>query len=80
MEFRPRQLVLDLQTSDSPPKRYAAEVPLFAAVQPDQCSHRVLGTKLEVTLAKAEAVPWPVLRSDDVPTGEILQLGQAATA
>ncbi|ROW11510.1 hypothetical protein VMCG_00989 [Cytospora schulzeri] len=40
-------------------------------------THKILGTKLEVTLAKAEVSSWPVLRADDRLTGEILQVGRA---
>ncbi|KAL2757560.1 hypothetical protein ACRALDRAFT_1074553 [Sodiomyces alcalophilus JCM 7366] len=78
VEFHPRTLSLDLLTSDAPtPKRYRAEVPLFAEIDPDKSTFKVLGTKLEVTLAKADGASWPVLRSDDRLTGEILQIGKA---
>jgi hypothetical protein len=36
-----------------------------------------MGTKLELTLAKADGLGWPVLRSDDKHTGEIIQAGRA---
>ncbi|ROT37390.1 integrin beta-1-binding protein [Sodiomyces alkalinus F11] len=77
VDFHPRTLSLDLLTSDTPtPKRYRAEVPLFAEIDPDKSTFKVLGTKLEVTLAKADGASWPVLRSDDRLTGEILQVGK----
>lgn len=77
VEFQPKQLVLDLTTSDSPPKRYAAEVPLFGAIDTDKSSYKVLGTKLELALVKADGASWPVFRGDEALTGEILQVGKA---
>lgn len=72
---------MDLPTTDSPrPKRYRVEVPLYAPIDPAASAHKILGTKLEVTLAKADGSSWPVLRSDDRLTGEILQVGRAGKA
>lgn len=80
VEFGTQTLTLDLPTSDAPtPKRYRAEVPLFAAIDPEKSTFKVLGTKLEVTFAKADGESWPVLRSDDRLTGEILQIGKAGS-
>lgn len=75
--FTQSSIQLDLPTSDSPPKRYRTEVPLFGSIDPDKTTYKILGTKLEVTLAKAEVSSWPVLRADDRLTGEILQVGRA---
>ena len=80
VEFKDHSVVLDLTTSDAPPKRYAAEVPLYAAIDPAKSTYKILGTKLEVTLVKADGLSWPVLRSDDALTGEILQVGRAGRA
>src|SRR3954468_23705920 len=80
VDFQPQSLVLDLPTTDAPVKRYKAEVPLFAPIDTAKSSFKVLGTKLEVTLVKADGSSWPVLRSDDRLTGEILQVGQAGRA
>ncbi|KAK3694082.1 HSP20-like chaperone [Podospora appendiculata] len=79
--FQPQALHLDLPTTDAPvPKLYTAEVPLFGSIDTDKSSFKILGTKLEVTLVKADGSSWPVLRSDDRPTGEILQTGRAGRA
>lgn len=75
--FTQSTVQLDLPTADSPPKRYRAEVPFFGTIDPQKTTFKILGTKLEVTLAKAEVSSWPVLRADDRPTGEILQVGRA---
>ncbi|EGZ77563.1 CS-domain-containing protein [Neurospora tetrasperma FGSC 2509] len=77
VEFKPNSIVLDLPTTDSPVKRYKTEVSLFGPIVPEKSSYKILGTKLEVTLWKADGSSWPVLRSDDRPTGEILQVGRA---
>ena len=79
IKFGDNRIDLDLVTSDSPPKRYAAEVPLFSPIDPEKSTYKILGTKLEVTLVKADATSWPVLRSDDAHSGEILQIGKAGS-
>lgn len=68
----------DLPTTDN--KRYKDTYSLFAPIVPEKSSFRVLGTKLELTLAKADGTGWPVLRSDDPWTGERIQTGQAGRA
>ncbi|KAK3330150.1 HSP20-like chaperone [Apodospora peruviana] len=79
--FRDQELDLDLPTTDAPMlKRYRATVPLFAPVDTARSTFKILGTKLEVTLVKADGSSWPVLRSDDRLTGEILQIGRAGRA
>lgn len=78
--FTSSSVQLDLPTSDTPPKRYRTEVPLFGPIDPAKTTFKIMGTKLEVTLAKAEVSSWPVLRADDRPTGEILQVGRAGKA
>ncbi|KAK4101661.1 Phosphoenolpyruvate/pyruvate domain-containing protein [Parathielavia hyrcaniae] len=81
VEFRERKLALDLPTMDAPrPKRYKAQVPLYGPIDTAKSSFKILGTKLEVSLAKADGSSWPVLRSDDRPTGEIFQTGRAGRA
>ena len=77
VEFREQELVLDLATADSPPKRYTVDVPLYATIDAERSTFKILGSKLEVTLLKADGSSWPVLRSDEAPTGEILQVGRA---
>lgn len=78
--FTDSSVQLDLCTTDSPPKRYRTEVPLYTSIDPVKTTFKILGTKLEVTLVKAEVNSWPVLRADDRPTGEILQVGRAGRA
>ena len=78
IEFHPTNVTLDLRTTDS--KRYQSEFPLFATIKPEESKFRILGTKLEMTLAKADSTSWAVLRSDDKPTGEMIQVGRAGRA
>lgn len=76
VKFQGQSIDLDLITTDTPPKRYVAIVPLFAPIDAEKSSYKILGSKLEVTLAKGDGSSWPVLRSDDRNTGEILQVGR----
>ncbi|KAI0521422.1 Pyruvate/Phosphoenolpyruvate kinase-like domain-containing protein [Xylaria bambusicola] len=77
VEFNPNSLDLDLPTDEPAPKRYKASVPLFGEIDVQKSTFKILGTKLEVSLYKADGASWPVLRSDDQRTGEILQIGRA---
>ncbi|EGS17994.1 uncharacterized protein CTHT_0060070 [Thermochaetoides thermophila DSM 1495] len=77
VEFQDRAVDLDLRTTDTPVKRYKKLVQLWGAIDPAKSTFKVLGTKLEVSLAKADGASWPVLRAEDRPTGEILQVGRA---
>lgn len=71
VEFGAQEISLDLPTTDTPPKRYKAVVPLFGLIDTEKSSSKIMGTKLEVTFVKADGSSWPVLRSDDVRTGEV---------
>jgi hypothetical protein len=68
-------IALDLLTSDS--KRYAKDIKLFGAIDPEKSTFKIMGTKLELTLEKADGSGWPVLKADDPHTGEIIQAGRA---
>ena len=74
----PTTLDLDLPTSDS--KRYVQTIPLFASIDPNASQFKIMGTKLELTLVKADGSSWPVLRSDAARTGEIIQVGRPGRA
>ena len=74
----PTTLDLDLPTTDS--KRYIQSIPLFAPVDQEKSSFRIMGTKIEFELVKADGSSWPVLRSDEERTGEIIQVGRAGRA
>ncbi|KAH8808279.1 chord-domain-containing protein [Xylogone sp. PMI_703] len=73
----PKTVGLNLITSDSTPKRYTDLVPLFGPIDREASSFKIMGTKLELTLVKADGASWPTLRSDEARTGEILQVGKA---
>jgi CS domain len=74
----PTHLDLDLPTSDN--KRYVETIPLYAPIDQKASQFKIMGTKLELTLVKADGSGWPVLRSDDPRTGEIIQVGRAGRA
>ncbi|KAJ6145022.1 hypothetical protein N7470_008917 [Penicillium chermesinum] len=71
-------VTFDLPTTDN--KRYQDTYRLFAPIDPAQSSFKVLGTKLELVLVKADGTSWPVLRSDDKWTGQRIQIGNAGRA
>lgn len=71
MVFGAQDISLDLLTTDASPKRYKAVIPLFAPIDPETSTFKILGTKLEVTFVKGDGSSWPVLRSDDIRTGEV---------
>lgn len=77
VKFETQTLILDLPTTDTTPKRYRSHVPLFGKIDTEKSTSKIFGTKLEVNLHKADGASWPVLRSDDRLTGEILQIGRA---
>ncbi|KAF2842329.1 CORD and CS domain protein [Patellaria atrata CBS 101060] len=69
---------LDLITSDK--KRFKKDVALYASIDTGKSSFKILGTKLELNLVKADGTGWPVLRAEDPLTGEIIQAGGAGRA
>ena len=71
-------VLLDLPTADN--KRYKTELPFFGHIDPARSTYNITGTKLEMTLAKADGVSWPTLRSDEQRTSEIIQVGRAGRA
>lgn len=80
VEFHSNEISLDLVTSDATPKRYKANIPLFGPIDTATSTFKILGTKLEVNFVKADGSSWPVLRSDEQRTGEIIQVGKAGRA
>ncbi|KAI9924878.1 hypothetical protein ASPWEDRAFT_40553 [Aspergillus wentii DTO 134E9] len=75
VNFASTSVDLDLPTTDN--KRFKDTYQLFAPIDPEQSKFRVLGTKLELTLIKADGTSWPVLKSDDKWSGERIQIGKA---
>ncbi|KAF2092984.1 diploid state maintenance protein chpA [Rhizodiscina lignyota] len=73
-----KEVQLDLKTIDG--KHYAETIPLYGTIVPEESEFKVMGTKLELTLAKKDGLGWPVLRADDQLTGEIIQSGRAGRA
>lgn len=78
VELEANTITLDLPTTDN--KRYQDTYKLFAPIDPAQSSFKVLGTKLELVLFKADGTSWPVLRSDDQWDGTRIQVGNAGRA
>ncbi|PNS19824.1 Integrin beta-1-binding protein 2 [Sphaceloma murrayae] len=73
-----RTVELDLRTSDN--KRYKKDMGLFAGINTENSKFKIMGTKVEFEFVKADGTSWPVLKSDDRHTGEIIQTGRAGRA
>lgn len=73
----PLTVDLDLPTADN--RRYRTQLPLYGPIDPDRSTFKIMGTKLEMSLAKADRAGWPSLRSDGQRTGEIIQVGRAGS-
>lgn len=78
VDFAANTVTFDLPTTDN--KRFQDTYKLFASIDPEKSTSRVLGTKLELTLVKADGTSWPVLRSDDKWSGQRIQIGNAGRA
>lgn len=78
VDFTANSIVFDLPTTDN--KRFQDTYTLFAPIDAEESTFRVLGTKLELNLVKADGTSWPVLRSDDKWTGQRIQIGNAGRA
>ncbi|KAF2234835.1 chord-domain-containing protein [Viridothelium virens] len=73
----PTTIDLDLHTSDN--KSYQTSMPLYAPIDTAKSKYKIMGTKVEFELAKADGSGWPVLRADERLTGEIIQTGRAGS-
>lgn len=69
---------LNLPTAEN--KVFKTELPLFGDINTAESTYKILGTKLELTLVKLNAMSWPTLRSDEQRTSEIIQVGKAGRA
>ena len=71
----PISIELDLPTMDS--KRCKLNLSLFGPIEANKSNYKIMNTKLELMLHKADGRSWPRLRSDDNRTNEIIQIGQS---
>ena len=74
--FHANSIEVDLPTTDG--KKYTATLPLYAGITAEESEYKVLGTKCELKLRKADGTSWPTLRSDEEAKGVIVQVGRAA--
>jgi HSP20 family molecular chaperone IbpA len=73
--------VMDVRLETEGGEVYEERVELYAEVDKGECKVKVLGTKVEVTLAKKAPGGWPVWRrGEEAPKGIILQVGGAGRA
>ncbi|EXJ85932.1 hypothetical protein A1O1_06301 [Capronia coronata CBS 617.96] len=78
VEFKDNGVDIDLDLPTSDGKRFKATIPLFAPIEPGKSQFKIMGTKLELELAKKDGTSWSTLRSDEKGTGERIQVGRAA--
>ena len=69
---------VDLPTTDN--TIYRATIQLYGAIDIEKSTYKIMGTKLDINLAKADSMSWAVLQADDPRTGEIIQTGKAGRA
>lgn len=62
--FDATSLSVTAKLPDGSGSEYSLEIDLAHPVAPEKCSYKVLGTKLEVRLAKREGIRWPKLEGD----------------
>ena len=72
----PTSIRLDLHTQDN--KHYEAEIPLYGQIDTAKSTHKIMGTKVELALVKANGLSWATLRSDEQRPNEIIQVGKAS--
>lgn len=70
---------LDLRTADK--KRLRQTMELYGDVDVEKSGYKIMGTKLEFELVKAEGgLGWPALRRGEGAGGLIIQTGRAGMA
>lgn len=77
VEFSSDGTAVDMDLPTSEGKRFTRTIPLFAEIDPSKSQFKIMGTKLELVLAKKDGTSWSTLRSDERSTGERYQLGRA---
>lgn len=65
MKFEEWTLHVDLLLPGS--KRFKKSFDLFGPIDAAQSSYRILGTKVEVVLQKADGRSWPALEASEAP-------------
>ena len=65
VSFEEWSLNVDLPLPGS--KRFKKSFDLFGPIDPEKSSYRILGTKVEVTLQKADGRSWPALEPSEAP-------------
>ncbi|KAF9330254.1 hypothetical protein BG006_006801 [Podila minutissima] len=63
VEFKEREVNIDLRMPDG--KRFKLELPLFQPIEPVGSSFEVLGTKVEITMKKANGISWATLEPSE---------------
>lgn len=61
MKFEEWELAVDLHLPSN--KRFTKSYNLYGPIKPDTSTFRILGTKVEITLVKADGRSWPSLET-----------------
>lgn len=69
IEFHDERLTLDLFHQGS--KRFKTELQLFGPIIPEKSKYKIMGTKVELTLAKGNGLSWSGLRAGEAGAGMI---------
>jgi hypothetical protein len=73
VEITRDELRLDLPMEGG--KRYKEVIDLYGPVNAEESTFKVMGTKVDLTLKKADETSWVALRKGE-DTGEIIQIGK----
>lgn len=76
--FRPMQMHVDLILPAR--KRFTKSYPLYGPIDPAASTYKILGTKCEITLAKADARSWPSITTLDPELAKKFQIQLAFSA
>ncbi|KAG0229075.1 hypothetical protein BGW42_001796 [Actinomortierella wolfii] len=63
VSFKERELSIDLKMPEG--KRFQWSLALFQPIEPENSTFEVLGTKVEITLKKANGISWPTLEPSE---------------
>lgn len=77
MTFTPLTLTLDLYLPNN--KRVERTIALYGPIDPEECTYRILGTKVDIVLVKPAPASWPLLElpaaGTELPPGYALTFG-----
>jgi hypothetical protein len=77
IKFTAQEMILDLFLPAN--KRVTRTITLYGPISPEECTFRILGSKVEIVLKKPGAASWPLLElpaaGAELPKGYALTFG-----